>query len=181
VAMSNIENFNNAAKAYGVPTTALFQTPDLYEGRKGPLLNVINCLNQLGFVVRILLFHFNESKAEFPSNATHATYATQLTQRPLLFQRFRRCLSRRRVRCVFAYFSCVHCVRCVLACVLSCVCCVRCVRCVGWMETTLYAGYYAAVEVVALLVQLVRPSVCPSTSPPDRLSVSYKLLVLKSA
>jgi len=53
VAMSNIENFNNAAKAYGVPTTALFQTPDLYEGRKGPLLNVINCLNQLGFVVCI--------------------------------------------------------------------------------------------------------------------------------
>lgn len=51
VAMSNIENFNNAAKAYGVPTTALFQTPDLYEGRKGPLLNVVNCLNQLGFVV----------------------------------------------------------------------------------------------------------------------------------
>lgn len=50
VAMSNIENFNNAAKAYGVPATALFQTPDLYEGRKGPLLNVINCLNQLGFV-----------------------------------------------------------------------------------------------------------------------------------
>jgi len=51
--MSNIENFNNAAKAYGVPTTALFQTPDLYEGRKGQLLNVINCLNQLGFVVCI--------------------------------------------------------------------------------------------------------------------------------
>jgi hypothetical protein len=50
VAMSNIENFNNAAKAYGVPQTALFQTPDLFEGRKGPLLNVINCLNQLGFV-----------------------------------------------------------------------------------------------------------------------------------
>lgn len=56
VAMSNIENFNNAAKAYGVPTTALFQTPDLYEGRKGPLLNVINCLNQLGFVVCVLFY-----------------------------------------------------------------------------------------------------------------------------
>jgi len=50
VAMANIENFNNAAKDFGVPQTALFQTPDLYEGRKGPLLNVINCLNQLGFV-----------------------------------------------------------------------------------------------------------------------------------
>jgi len=50
VAMSNIENFNNAAKEFGVPQTALFQTPDLYEGRKGPMVNVINCLNQLGFV-----------------------------------------------------------------------------------------------------------------------------------
>jgi len=50
VAMSNIENFNNAAKEFGVPQTALFQTPDLVEGRKAPMLNVINCLNQLGFV-----------------------------------------------------------------------------------------------------------------------------------
>jgi len=50
VAMANIENFNNAAKDFGVPQTALFQTTDLYEGRKGPMLNVINCLNQLGFV-----------------------------------------------------------------------------------------------------------------------------------
>lgn len=50
VAMSNIENFNNAARDYGVPQTALFQTTDLYEPRKATLLNVINCLNQLGFV-----------------------------------------------------------------------------------------------------------------------------------
>ena len=50
VAMNNIENFNRVAREYGVPESALFQTPDLYEGRKGPLLNVINCLNQLGFV-----------------------------------------------------------------------------------------------------------------------------------
>jgi len=50
VAMSNIENFNNACKEFGVPQTALFQTPDLYEGRKGPMVNVINCINQLGFV-----------------------------------------------------------------------------------------------------------------------------------
>jgi len=50
VAMANIENFNNAAKDFGVPQTALFQTPDLYEGRKGTMLNVVNCLNQLGFV-----------------------------------------------------------------------------------------------------------------------------------
>jgi len=48
VAMSNVEGFVNAAKQYGVPETSLFQTSDLAEGRKGPLLNVINCLNILG-------------------------------------------------------------------------------------------------------------------------------------
>jgi len=50
VAMNNIENFNTGCKDFGVPQTALFQTPDLVEGRKAPMLNVINCLNQLGFV-----------------------------------------------------------------------------------------------------------------------------------
>jgi len=50
VAMANIENFNTGCKDFGVPQTALFQTTDLYEGRKAPMLNVINCLNQLGFV-----------------------------------------------------------------------------------------------------------------------------------
>jgi len=48
VAMSNIEAFTQAAKQYGVPETSLFQSADLAEGRKGPLLNVINCLNILG-------------------------------------------------------------------------------------------------------------------------------------
>jgi len=48
-AMNNLENFNTGCRAYGVAETALFQTTDLYEGRKGPMLNVINCLNQLGF------------------------------------------------------------------------------------------------------------------------------------
>lgn len=48
VAMSNIESFTMAAKQYGVPETSLFQTSDLAEGRKAPLLNVINCLNALG-------------------------------------------------------------------------------------------------------------------------------------
>jgi len=50
VAMANIENFNTGCKDFGVPATALFQTTDLYEGRKAPMLNVVNCLNQLGFV-----------------------------------------------------------------------------------------------------------------------------------
>lgn len=48
-AMNNIENFSKACQEYGVPTTATFQTTDLVDGRKGPLVNVINCLNQLGF------------------------------------------------------------------------------------------------------------------------------------
>jgi len=48
MSMSNIESFTHAAKQYGVPDTSLFQTSDLAEGRKGPLLNVINCLNILG-------------------------------------------------------------------------------------------------------------------------------------
>ena len=81
VAMSNIENFNNAAKAYGVPTTALFQTPDLYEGRKGPLLNVINCLNQLGFVVCILFYFIvlmNYQGVKSSVSYTHLTLPTIL-------------------------------------------------------------------------------------------------------
>lgn len=48
-AMNNIEQFNKACQEYGVPTTATFQTTDLVDGRKGPLVNVVNCLNQLGF------------------------------------------------------------------------------------------------------------------------------------
>ena len=52
VALSNIESFVAAAKAFGVPETSLFQPSDLVDGRKGPLLYVLNCLNQLGIIVR---------------------------------------------------------------------------------------------------------------------------------
>jgi len=55
VAMSNVENFTSAAKQYGVPETSLFQTSDLAEGRKGPFLNIINCLNILGKLVSIYI------------------------------------------------------------------------------------------------------------------------------
>lgn len=48
VALANIESFIAAVKAYGVPETSLFQPADLYEGRKGPLLYVLACLDQLG-------------------------------------------------------------------------------------------------------------------------------------
>jgi len=48
VGMANIEVFLSAVKQYGVPETSLFQTGDVADGRKGPMLNVINCLNVLG-------------------------------------------------------------------------------------------------------------------------------------
>lgn len=51
--MNNIENFNKGALNFGLSETALFQTTDLYEGHKGPMLNVINCLSQMGMIVSI--------------------------------------------------------------------------------------------------------------------------------
>lgn len=48
VALANIEGFVAAAKAFGVPETSLFQPSDLVDGRKGQLMFVLNCLNQLG-------------------------------------------------------------------------------------------------------------------------------------
>lgn len=39
------------AHRYGLAETDLFQSADLYEGRKGMFLNIINCLNRLGFLV----------------------------------------------------------------------------------------------------------------------------------
>ena len=55
IALENIAKFNKAAQEYGVTESALFQSVDLYECHKGPFLNVINCLNELGFRVG---FHF---------------------------------------------------------------------------------------------------------------------------
>jgi len=49
-AMNNVSNFNKGAEEYGVPKSATFQTIDVMDGRKGPMVNVLNCLNQLGFV-----------------------------------------------------------------------------------------------------------------------------------
>jgi len=64
VALSNIESFVAAAKAFGVPETSLFQPSDLVDGRKGPLLYVLNCLNQLGIIVcrlYITVIHFTRA------------------------------------------------------------------------------------------------------------------------
>ena len=55
VAMENIEIFNKGAREYGLPEEQTFQSIDLYEGHKGTMLNVINCLNKLGFKVIIYL------------------------------------------------------------------------------------------------------------------------------
>jgi len=57
VALSNIESFVAAAKAFGVPETSLFQPSDLVDGRKGQLLYVLNCINQLGLIVCSLYSH----------------------------------------------------------------------------------------------------------------------------
>lgn len=48
-AMENIESFNHGCIEYGLPPHQTFNTIDLFEAFKGPFLNVINCLNKLGF------------------------------------------------------------------------------------------------------------------------------------
>ncbi|KAI8784173.1 transgelin-3 [Biomphalaria glabrata] len=50
VAMGNIDNFNKGCTDYGLSKEFLFQSTDLWEGRKGPFLNVINCIHSLGFL-----------------------------------------------------------------------------------------------------------------------------------
>ncbi|XP_069133594.1 transgelin-3-like isoform X3 [Argopecten irradians] len=49
-AMTNIENFNKGCEQYGLAREFSFQSGDLWELRKGPFYNVINCLHSLGFV-----------------------------------------------------------------------------------------------------------------------------------
>ncbi|CAG5126116.1 unnamed protein product [Candidula unifasciata] len=50
VAMGNIESYNKGAAEYGLSKEFLFQSGDLWEGRKGPFLNVINGIHSLGFL-----------------------------------------------------------------------------------------------------------------------------------
>ena len=54
--LENIETFTKFAKEYGVPETSIFASADLYEGQKGPFIDVINCLNELGVQVSILVY-----------------------------------------------------------------------------------------------------------------------------
>ncbi len=54
MALVNIDNFTKGAKAYGLPESALFQNKDLHAGNKGPFLNVVLCLNKLGYLVRAI-------------------------------------------------------------------------------------------------------------------------------
>ena len=51
--MENIQIFLDAAEAYGVPKTSLFQTVDLYEARN--MSQVINTIMQLGTEVSALI------------------------------------------------------------------------------------------------------------------------------
>jgi len=48
-AMANVENFNKGCIEYGIKQASTFQTVDLTDGRKGPFVNVIDCLGSLGF------------------------------------------------------------------------------------------------------------------------------------
>ncbi|KAK2174997.1 hypothetical protein NP493_755g02011 [Ridgeia piscesae] len=48
VALANIEKFLVASREYGVPEMSLFEPTDLVEGRKGPLVHVVDCLDRLG-------------------------------------------------------------------------------------------------------------------------------------
>lgn len=48
VALANVEKFLGATREYGVPEMSLFEPTDLVEGRKGPLVHVIDCLDRLG-------------------------------------------------------------------------------------------------------------------------------------
>uniref|UniRef100_A0A194AN89 Putative transgelin-like protein-3 n=1 Tax=Pinctada fucata TaxID=50426 RepID=A0A194AN89_PINFU len=49
VALANIEAFNKGCEEYGLAREFQFQSGDLWECRKGPFLNVLNCLHSLGF------------------------------------------------------------------------------------------------------------------------------------
>uniref|UniRef100_A0A0B6ZYC5 Calponin-homology (CH) domain-containing protein n=2 Tax=Arion vulgaris TaxID=1028688 RepID=A0A0B6ZYC5_9EUPU len=49
VAMGNIESFNKGCLEYGLNKEFLFQSGDLWEGRKAQFLNVVNCIHSLGF------------------------------------------------------------------------------------------------------------------------------------
>eukprot|EP00118_Oscarella_pearsei_P024595 m.306374 g.306374 ORF g.306374 m.306374 type:complete len:204 (+) comp41197_c0_seq1:77-688(+) len=49
VCMGQIENFVNKAQShFGMKPTETFQSNDLYEGLKGNMINVVNCLHELG-------------------------------------------------------------------------------------------------------------------------------------
>lgn len=50
VAYTNIENYNNGCLQYGLAKEFTVQSADLWEGRKGPFLNVVNNLHSLGFL-----------------------------------------------------------------------------------------------------------------------------------
>lgn len=58
--MQNIERFNKAANAYGVPVRELFQTVDLWEKKNIPAVTL--CLHALGRAVSIITTHIRTSQ-----------------------------------------------------------------------------------------------------------------------
>lgn len=67
VAMGNIESFNKGCIEYGLSKEFLFQSGDLWEGRKGPFLNVINGIHSLGFLANNKGFqpHYTGQQTKF--------------------------------------------------------------------------------------------------------------------
>ena len=45
-----------------MPETSIFASADLYEGQKGPFIDAINCLNELGVQVSVPHFYHSEIK-----------------------------------------------------------------------------------------------------------------------
>lgn len=50
----NVDKFNDSARALGVPEMYMVQAPDLINGRKGHMFNIMVAIHKLGLVVRIL-------------------------------------------------------------------------------------------------------------------------------
>jgi len=74
--MDNVENFLTGAKLYGLPETDIFNSIDLVEGNKAPMLNVINCLNRLGFKANEKNFEIHYYSVEAPARDSEHWSAT---------------------------------------------------------------------------------------------------------
>lgn len=70
--MQNIERFQEAAKAYGVPVTEVFQTVDLWERKNIP--GVTKCIFALGRTVRVLFGYIFSIKPQAATDIPFLSY-----------------------------------------------------------------------------------------------------------